>query len=454
MSKEEVEYITQTDAASLLREKAETEKARVVSLRQTVAEVKADDAAAQLVPQATPLEAVEKMWEAYQDRQSARYVAAVTGVSVATAAKYINTGDPKRNVVPFKVRWQRAARSRVTLSQTEERIEYGDRQALEEALDHLRDLDAWVSSLLAHALKTSLNPGKIGLDTKEQGELAKTVAPLLQLSISMKERLLGVKVTARKGVDQDTAGPGSFFPGLDESVTRNAPKGSSSARQLAQPQRQPFQAPTHEGTERRPVPGTEREQRTPDGGGPVEPDSDLGGRSPVVVSSGLLPSELPPVSAQGEESTEAEETEPSVWTGEAEEEVTAEDATDYSEDEEAEDQEEEEEVKPETSPRMTAAGGSRTEEDREERAEETKRRTDKEESKREETPEESSARSQEGDSSVTDKTQSCHSLDTDRKGGAGDDRRVGGGADGISPAGSTKQARLTTHRVSRFPSLG
>jgi hypothetical protein len=454
VSKEEVEYIAHVDAPTLLAERAATEKARVVSLRQTVADVKADEAAAQLAPQATPLECVERMWEAYQERQSARYVAAVTGVSVGTAAKYINTGDAKRNVVPFKVRWKRASRSRVTLSQTEERIEYGDRQALEEALDHLRDVDAWVSSLLAHALKTSMNPGKMGLDVKEQTELVKAVAPLLQLSISMKEKLLGVKVTARKGMDQDTTGPGGFFPGLDETVTSVQGKPNAPQRQLASPPRFASKASSPGGNGIAPVPGTEREQRAIDVGGQVEPDSDPDGRLPVVVSSGLLPSESPPVSAQGEESTEAEDQEPSVWQGEEEEQVETEDAVDYQEEEDAEDQEEEETPEPESTPRMTATGGSRTEEDRDERQEETKRRTDREEKSREESAEEASATSQEGDSRVTDLTQDRHRLVTGREEGAGDGRRVG--ADGhmaTLPSGQSGQL-ATRSTPTRFPSLG
>ena len=442
MSKEEVEYIAHVDAPTLLAERAAAEKARVVSLRQTVADVKADEAAAQLVPQATPLECVERMWEAYQERQSGRYVAAVVGVSVATASKYINYGDPGRNVVPFKVRWKRASRSRVTLSQTEERIEYGDRQALEEALDQLRDVDAWVSSLLAHGLKTSMNPGKMGLDVKEQTELVKAVAPLLQLSISMKEKLLGVKVTARKGMDQDTTGPGGFFPGLDDSVGRSEGKVSSQARQLAQPHRQPFQAPNQDGAQIRLTRGTEREDRTLGEGRQVEPDSDSGGRLPVVVSSGLLPSESLPVPEEEGEDREAQETEPSVWQGEEEEQAETEDAVDYQEEEDAEDQEEEETPEPESTPRMTATGGSRTEEDRDERREETKRRTDKEERVQEESTEKASATSQEGDSRVTDLTQDRHRLVTGREDGARDGRRVG--ESGETPVSNLTRVKTDT----------
>jgi hypothetical protein len=457
VSKEEVEYIAHVDAPTLLAERAATEKARVVSLRQTVADVKADEAAAQLSPQATPLECVERMWEAYQERQSARYVAAVTGVSVGTAAKYINTGDAKRNVVPFKVRWKRASRSRVTLSQTEERIEYGDRQALEEALDQLRDVDAWVSSLLAHGLKTSMNPGKMGLDVKEQTELVKAVAPLLQLSISMKEKLLGVKVTARKGMDESTTGPGGFFPGLDDSVTSVQGKPTPSARQLAQPQRQPFQAPNQDGAQIRLTRGTEREDRTPVGGDGMQPDSDSGGRAPVVVSSGLLPSESLPVPGEEGEDREAQETEPSVWQGEEEEQVETEDAVDYQEEEDAEDQEEEETPEPESTPRMTATGGSRTEEDRDERREETKRRTDREEKSREESAEETDAENQDKARTMSQNVSQpvSHNQGVISRQEAGDERRAGaGGHMAILPNSNIAISPCASRPADRFPRLG
>jgi len=53
----------------------------------------------------TSIDKYDRMWEAYQVEQTAHYVSKMTGVSRATARKYIEQGDPKRAMRPLRERW-------------------------------------------------------------------------------------------------------------------------------------------------------------------------------------------------------------------------------------------------------------------------------------------------------------------------------------------------------------
>jgi len=60
--------------------------------------------------QALPLEKIDEMWAAFQERQSYNHVAITTGVGRATAKRYAELGDEARGVEPFWRRLQRQVR--------------------------------------------------------------------------------------------------------------------------------------------------------------------------------------------------------------------------------------------------------------------------------------------------------------------------------------------------------
>ena len=56
--------------------------------------------------QTLPPEKYDRMWEAYLERQTPNHVAKTVGCTWTTARRYIEEGDPRRNLDPLRVRFQ------------------------------------------------------------------------------------------------------------------------------------------------------------------------------------------------------------------------------------------------------------------------------------------------------------------------------------------------------------
>jgi hypothetical protein len=86
---------------------------------------------------------VERMFDAYCERQSANHVAKVTGVARATAKRYIEQGDPGRAIEPLEVRFARMTRTSARIK--EKRVVYSNASAQAALQNQLKDLDELIS---------------------------------------------------------------------------------------------------------------------------------------------------------------------------------------------------------------------------------------------------------------------------------------------------------------------
>lgn len=61
-------------------------------------------------------EKIDRMFDAYLEKQTAVHIVEKTGVHLNTAKKYINKGDPERGVAPFKERFEEGRKKQEELA--------------------------------------------------------------------------------------------------------------------------------------------------------------------------------------------------------------------------------------------------------------------------------------------------------------------------------------------------